>query len=183
MTAPGRRWRKWACRSDGAAVVEFALIAPVLVLLYLGGYEAAQAISTFRKLTDATAQLANIEASEPTTSSAARIQSAMAASTQVMSPFDTTRLSIAVTAIQTDASGAATVTWSQRYQGGAVHPKAAIWILPAALATPNTAYIYVETQYQYNTTLGASYFGNLIPMADKLYMSPRNGPAINCSDC
>lgn len=36
------------------AAIEFALLVPVLLLMYLGGYELTQALSTYRKLTDTT---------------------------------------------------------------------------------------------------------------------------------
>ena len=44
----------------GATAVEFALLLPFLLLLYLGGFELTQALSTYRKLTDTTAELASI---------------------------------------------------------------------------------------------------------------------------
>ncbi len=172
----------WWRESRGAATVEFALILPLLALIWLGGFEAAKAVSTYRKVTDATAELANV-AAQYTAITKAETMSVMAAATQIMSPYSTTSLTVVLSQIQTDDTGACTVSWSEGYQGGAPLTPGAQWPLPASLKIPDTAYILVQTAYPYQTSVGSNYLGPSIPMRGQLYMSPRQIASITCSDC
>ena len=80
---PLRALRAWLADRRGVAAVEFALIAPVLLTLTLVGYETAMALSTYRKLTDTTVEMANV-AAQYTTMSASDVSTVMNASAQIM---------------------------------------------------------------------------------------------------
>lgn len=162
---------------DGATAVEFALLLPFLLLLYLGGYELTQALSTYRKLTDATTQIANIVA-QYTTMSALDVTSVCQASTQIMAPNSATGLKIVVTEVSTDANKNATVTWSQAYNGGTAYTAGASWTLPTGLAMASSSYVLVQTSYVYSPTIGAAYVPS-ITMSNKIYMLPRQSTTIN----
>lgn len=178
------RWRR---DSRGAATVELAVILPVLVILWLGSFEAFLAVSTYRKLEDATAQLTNVAAQFPAINQA-EATSTMAAASQIMSPYSTTNLQIVMSEIQTDSKGAGTVTWSVGYQGGTALTKGSSWTLPASLQVPSTqtmtvAYILVQTLYPYQTSVGSMYLGPTYNLTGQLYMSPRQVASIPCTDC
>ncbi len=178
------RWRR---DPSGAATVELAVILPVLVILWLGSFEAFLAVSTYRKIEDATAQLTNVAAQFPAITQA-EATSTMAAASQIMSPYSTTNLQIVMSEIQTDGKGAGTVTWSVGYQGGTALTKGSSWTLPASLQVPSTktmtvAYILVQTLYPYKTTVGSMYLGPTYNLTGQLYMSPRQVASIPCTDC
>ena len=71
MRAGGRiaLWARWKSDERGLALVEFALMLPVMLVLYLGAYEASQAVGAYRKLSDTTVELANVVAQYTTMSS------------------------------------------------------------------------------------------------------------------
>ena len=163
-------------------MTEFAIILPILVLIWLGGFEASNAVTTYRKLTDTTSELANI-ASRGVTTNKAELQTIMGATAQIMTPYPTSNLEIVVSEIQTDVNSVATVTWSQSYNNATAHQKGASWTLPAALSGPSLSYILVESTYSYQATLGAPYIGTSIPMASQLYIPPRQVPSLPCADC
>jgi Flp pilus assembly protein TadG len=179
----------WRGDTRGAAAVEFALLLPVLVALYLGGFETLRLVSTYRKVCDTTAQLANITAYSDTVAKA-DLQISMAAAAQIMAPYSTSKLEIVASEIQVVSSSSATVTWSQAWKGGSAYPagehaKGSTWTLPPALAAApaDTYYILVQTSYAYTTLLGGHYIGFNIPLANQLYMSPRSITKIKCTDC
>jgi Flp pilus assembly protein TadG len=164
-------------RADkGVAAVEFALVLPFLLLLFLGGWELTNAASTYRKVTDTTAQLADI-VSQYTSMSSTDVNSVFSATTQIMYPDTTNNLQIVLSEISTNANNVATVTWSQAYNGGAPLTAGSSFTLPSGLALPNTSYIYVQSSYMYTPTIGSMYISN-IPMKTSLFVLPRETSSI-----
>ena len=79
MKAPLRKGSIFAKADGGSIAVEFALIAPMLLLLLLGGAGISGTVATWRKLCDTTAQLSNVTA-QFTSMQAADAQGVLAAS-------------------------------------------------------------------------------------------------------
>jgi len=183
MATVGDFAKRWRRDPRGSATVELAVILPVLVILWLGSFEAFLAVSTYRKLEDATAELANVASQFDPAISKAEATSTMAAVAQIMAPYSTTNLSIVMSEIQTDGAGHGTVTWSLGYQGGTPLARNSSWTLPASLMVPTTAYILVQTSYPYQTTVGQMYLGPTYNLTGQLYMSPRQVANLPCPDC
>ena len=74
-------WRELRRDKGGVAAVEFALIVPIVIVVYALGFELAQASTVYRKLTDTTVQLANVT-SQYTTVGAPDLTNIFGASTQ-----------------------------------------------------------------------------------------------------
>lgn len=174
-----RRGRLWAALRDrrGVAAVEFALLMPVYLLLYLGGFEVSQAVAIYRKLSDTTVELANIT-SQYTTMSKTDVNSVEAASAQIMAPYSTSGVAIVVSEISTDASSHATVSWSVPYNGATALTAGAAYTLPSGMITASTSYILVKTTYTYTPSIGSAFIGS-IPMTDQIYMLPRQSTSIS----
>ena len=165
----------------GVAVVEFALVVPVLLALYVGGFAVSNSAATSRKVTDTTAQITNV-AAQFTSMQASDAQGLMAAASQIMSPYNTSALSEVLTLVGVDGNGKATVTWSQAYNGGAALAKGTPVTLPTNIAQPNMSIIWVQTAYFYNPTVGVN-FVPPIHLAAQLYAIPRSSVSIPCANC
>jgi Flp pilus assembly protein TadG len=165
----------------GAVSVEFALVLPLMLTLYLGGFATSEAVTTWRKLNDATAQLGNV-AAQFTTMQASDAQGVMAAAAQIMSPYSTTNLAEVMTLVSVSAAGAATVTWSQAYNGGLPLAKGAPVTLPTGLVQAGMSVLWVQTSYTYSAGAGGSYVPP-ITMTNQIYAVPRSSTSIPCSDC
>lgn len=160
----------------GAAAVEFALVVPTLLLFYLGGFEACDAVASYRKLADTTVELANV-ASQYTTMSATDVQTVFNASAQIMAPYSSSNLTIVLSEVTTNAAGNATVTWSQAYNGASPLVVGSAVTLPNGFATPSTSYLYVQTAYTFTLITGWA-FRSAPPMADSIFMLPRQSSSI-----
>ena len=156
--------------------VEFAVVVPIMLIAYLGGYETTQAIATYRKLGDTTAELANIIA-QYTSMSATDVSTVMNASAQIMAPYPTSNLKIVVAEIGTDASNAATVKWSCAYNGGTALVANSSVTLPTGMATASTSYILVTTAYAWQPLTQVA-FHSALNLSSKIYMLPRQSPSI-----
>lgn len=173
--------RRFSRAERGSIAVEFALIAPMLVLLLLGGAGLSGTVATWRKLCDTTAQLGNVTA-QFTSMQAADAQGVLAASAQVMSPYSTTDLTEVMSLITVDNNGNATVTWSQAYNGGTALAKGSPVTLPTKLVMPGMSVISLKTTYPYTPLVGAGFVPS-ITMVDQLYTVPRSSASIPCSNC
>jgi Flp pilus assembly protein TadG len=174
----GRRsWRDLFAQAGGVAAIEFALVIPLVIIVYAGGFEIVQAATVNRKLTDTTVQLANVT-TQYTSVASADLNNIFAASSQIMAPYPTSSLTIVVSEIQTDASSHGTVAWSQGYPTGTpCLAKNSAVTLPAGFASPSSFYVLVQTTYSYAPTIGSA-FVHTIPMTDQIFMVPRQSTQI-----
>jgi Flp pilus assembly protein TadG len=178
------RWSRAVSDDRGAAFVEFALIFPLLIVLYAVGFEICQAATVNRKLTNTTVQLANI-LSQYTTVTKSDISTIMNASSETMSPFANSALGIVVTEVNIDANGNATIGWSEAYSSGVAFQGTALTTPPSAPAsflTPSSSYIVVQSTYAYTPVIAGS-FMQPMTLTSHSYMLPRDSGSIPCSDC
>ena len=159
----------------GVSAVEFAILAPLMVGLYLSGVEISEGISIDRKVTLTAGAMANL-ASQSSTISNADMTNILNASASVLAPYSTSKLKIVVTCLDIDANGAAKVKWSDTYQGTARSVGSTVTI-PSALAVPNTSLVLSEVTYSYQPTVGHTITGTLT-LSDKMYLSPRQSATI-----
>jgi Flp pilus assembly protein TadG len=156
--------------SRGVSSVEFAMLLPLMITLYLGAVEISQGVGIDRKVTLTTRTVADL-ASQVSTISNTDMTNLLAASSSVISPYDTTRLQVVVSRVDVDANGSAKVVWSDT-QGGTARTVGASVTLPSALAVAHTSLIWSEVSYSYRPTIGYVITGTL-NLSDQLYMRPR----------
>ena len=160
----------------GVAAVEFALMAPMLILACFGSFEVFQAAAAYRKLCSTTVELATVT-SQYTTMSANDVSNVMNATSQIMTPFATQNLSIVLSEISTNSLNHATVTWSQAYNGGSALTPGASVTLPSSLSQSSTSYILVQTTYAWSPLVTGT-IGS-IQMTDQIYSLPRQSGSIS----
>ena len=165
-----RRIAQLQCDERGVSAVEFALLLPLMVTLYLGSVEISQAISADRKVTMTSRTVADL-ISQVSSINNAGMTDVLSASSSVMSPFTTTTLKVTVSSVSVDANGRATVDWSDSL-GGTARTKGSTVTLPSALNIANTSLIWSEVSYVYTPAVGYLITGSLT-LKDQLYMAPR----------
>ena len=154
----------------GVSAVEFAMLLPLMLSLYLGAVEISQGISADRKVTLTTRTVADLVSQVSSINNSNMSNSLNAAST-VMAPFGSSNLKVVVSSITVDSSGKATVAWSDTLNGTA-RSKGSSVTLPAALNIANSSLILSEVQYAYKPTIGYLISGTLT-LKDQIYMRPR----------
>jgi Flp pilus assembly protein TadG len=158
----------------GVSAVEFAMLLPLMVALYLGGVEISSAVAIDRKVTLVARTLADL-VSQATNVSSTDVTNILGASAAIVQPYDDTKLKITVSSVKIDSQGKATVSWSDSKNGTARAVGSTV-TLPATLAVANTSLIWAETQYGYTPTIGYVITGTK-NLTDQIYMRPR------LSDC
>jgi len=163
----------------GVSAVEFALLAPMMIGLYLGGVEVSEGISVDRKVTLAAGAVANL-AAQTATLSTTDMTNVLDATTTIMAPYSAGPLKITVSCINIDANKVATVKWSVTRNGTV---KSGSVTLPTALQVANTQLLFGEVSYTYTPTVG-HVIKSAINLSDTMYMAPRiSAPKYNGTAC
>jgi len=160
----------------GVAAVEFAIVLPFMLALYIGGIELGDAMAIEVKVTDTAHILADIT-SQNTSINNATMTAILGASSQTIAPYSASNLVVTVSEVSTDASGVATVTWSDSLQG-TPRPVGQSITLPSSLAgQANISLILGEVSYSYTPQLGYAITGT-VGLSDSYYLFPRNSNSI-----
>jgi Flp pilus assembly protein TadG len=165
---------RWAGRfirdTHGVSAVEFALLLPLMLTMYLGGSEVASAVATSRKVTLVSRTVADLT-SQSSSITDASMTNILNASAAVIAPYASSKLKVTVSEVKIDANGAATVVWSDTL-GGTARPAGSSVTLPAGLKVANTWLIWSEAEFNYEPTFGSGLTGSLA-LKDRMYMRPR----------
>ncbi len=155
---------------DGVSAVEFAMLLPLMLTLYLGTVEISQAVGIDRKVTLTSRTVADL-ASQVSTISSSDMSNILSASSAVITPYDATKLKVTVSEVSIDGNGNAKIVWSCTL-GGTAHSVGSSVALPAALNVANTSLIWGEAAYAYKPAIGYVVTGTL-NLSDQIYMRPR----------
>jgi Flp pilus assembly protein TadG len=114
-----QRLRRMRLAEEGAAAVEFALILPIMLLVYIGSVEASALISMDRRVQSVAGTLGDLVARSDKNISAATLTDYFRAARGIMTPYSADDLRQVVTQVEVDDDGTATVVWSRQYVDGA----------------------------------------------------------------
>ena len=179
ITRMRRILERFAGDRRGVSAVEFALLAPLMITLYVGCAEVSDGVGADRKVSLTAAALANLS-SQVTTISTSDMTNILDASSAIIAPYSTTQLTITLTCINVDANKNATVKWSVTRGGTA---RSGSITIPTALAVANSQLLFGEASFQYRPTVGYTVTGTL-NLSDRMYMSPRiTAPVYNNVAC
>lgn len=155
---------------SGVSAVEFAMLLPLMLTLYLGSVEVSQGIAADRKVTMTARAVADLVSQSATVNNAA-MTNILAAASAVMAPYDVNQAVVTVSVVAIDANGKATVSWSDSLNG-TPRTKGSAVTLPPALLVPNTSLVWGEASYNYTPVIGYVISGTLT-LKDQIYMRPR----------
>jgi Flp pilus assembly protein TadG len=171
----------------GVAAIEFAVILPFMLVLYIGGVELGDGLAIQVKVTDTTHIVADLVTQQTTSTTKATIDTILGASSATIAPYSSppysaTNLIVTVSEVSTNASGVATVTWSDSLNG-TKRPAGQAMTLPASIAgQANISLIFGEVSYNYTPNLGYNIVGT-VKISDSYYLFPRNSASIACVGC
>jgi Flp pilus assembly protein TadG len=163
----------------GVSAIEFALIAPLMMLLMFGAAEVSQAVSVDRKVTLAASTLGDLAAQTDrvTCTNLAQIANV---TRSVFQPYTATNPSLVVASVALDA-GTPKVEWSQEIDGSGgcanVDNSHTLKVgntvaVDTGLFATDGGVVVGEVTLQY-TSLGTSFLSNTTTMRERFYFRPR----------
>lgn len=168
--------RRFGRETRGVSAVEFALIAPFMILLYLGAVEVSLALSIDRKITSVSSALADLVAQDDIITDD-EMTDILNAGAVIVAPFPTEPLQIRITSVFMASDESVEVTWSDAMgtsplaEGGSV-------AMPQGVLDRNRSVIMVEVDYQYDTMF--SQLGvNQFDISEVFYLRPRRSIVVS----
>ena len=173
-------WRSFRKNKRGAAAVEFALIAPAMMLLYSGLVELCQAMIAERKANHVASAVGDLVAQAETVSTT-DLTDIFTIGNTIMAPYPTTSLQMRITSVTANASGTPKVDWSRGSGGYAALTPGATVALPLTLNSGESV-VMSEAKYQYTSVLHYV-LPNALNYAEVFYLRPRRSDQVTCASC
>ncbi|HPE31702.1 MAG TPA: pilus assembly protein [Parvularculaceae bacterium] len=174
--------RAAACR-EGLAATEFALLSPILVIMFFGVLEASDAMTINRRVALASNTLADLVAqSEEVTGT--DIDNLIEGVLEILEPNDTSVVSIKITSVIADADGDPVVHWSRDQSGAEPYGEGTDFTKltdPDVLSTSGSL-IVVEMSYPYTPQITHRVLGGPITFTRETIRWPRLAPRVQMCD-
>src|SRR5918912_443427 len=161
-----RRAEAFLASGEGVAAVEFAMVLPVMVLMYLGMTELTFAVNTDRKVTLLSRTLADLTG-RATSMSTSEMDAIFGASLAVMAPYNGANVKMIVSSIVVKDTGQVsngqpvlkgTVCWSVA-KGPGNPPglaKGTVVTIPDGFQTADSSFIRADVSIDYTPVFGSS---------------------------
>lgn len=177
LHAAGRRlWRA----EGGAAAVEFVLIAPVLIALYLGATELMVGYRAQQKVQTAAAVVSDLVGREETLTKA-DIGGLFNVAERIIFPHDPAHLAVRVAIVEEKGDKTPVVVWSQSTDGRGPPSAETLAKFPHFSEARDDVGIVVETWYDY--TPFSAVFDDPFQLTGLSIWKGRQSRIVECSDC
>lgn len=169
--------RRFGADRDAAVAVEFALILPVMLTLYIGCVSVTEALNIDRKVIQAAYTVADLTArAEKKEVTDADIGEILDAAEAVIVPYSSDRLTVTVTSVEIDADGKAKTLWrATKSKDGTEITDQSVDVtskIPDALKKSGTGLVWGEVSYNYEPAIGYVISGE-INLYERTFMRPR----------
>lgn len=179
MTRPAGR-KSLVRDTAGTALTEFAIILPVMLALYLGGFQVADAASCSRRVTITSRSMADL-VSQYALLDPATLKAIINSSQQMMAPYRPADTKVRISQVAIDVNGKASVAWSDSSANttALTVSQDVTASIPVALRIPNSWIILSEVSYPYSVTWAGQ---GAITLRQQAIMLPRRSSSVTLSN-
>jgi len=172
--------RAFTSEKQGVAAVEFALILPIMLLIYLGTAEASRAISYHNRIVTIASSIGDLVAQEQNDISLSRLRDYFSATQTIIAPYSTTGVTQIVTSVYVRPNGSTRVEWSFRQNGSRGYNTGSSFSLPANIRNVSRDNYVIVSEASLNYQPMVNYiFPSGIQFYQKFYNLTRGNNGIN----
>jgi Flp pilus assembly protein TadG len=180
----GRRAHASAVRligdNNALAAVEFAMILPVMLVLFFGTVEFSSGVAIDRKVNLVAHTLSDLTSQSPVTGIVdTELTNWFNVGTRMMYPYSPTPLNAVISELYVDVNtGIAYVQWSKAFQGAKAWTAGTQLPIPSTLAVKGSYLILSEVKYTYTPTVLYATLPASIPLSADGYTRPRQSSCV-----
>lgn len=176
---------------SGLAAVEFAMIVPLMLVLFLGMVEFSTGVAVDRKVTLVARTLSDLTSQTTSSVDDAALTTYFAASASILTPYDVTPVNPTISEIYVDKNGVAKIQWSKSATVGSSggspvvtlqasgHNAGDVVSIPSSIAIPDSWLIWSEVNYNYKPGFRYMISSAGITLHDESYTRPRYTPCVD----
>lgn len=162
---------------SGVSAVEFALIAPILIMTYLALAELTLSMMAGRRTSHLAATIGDLAAQSETLTDA-NVADLWEIGTSMLRPFATgTDLKVRLTCVTMGADNVARVDWSDGHNIAEYADGSTIATVTTDQISAKESLVITEVEYDYTSPIGKFLPGEKT-FKDTFYHHPRNGTAV-----
>ncbi len=185
MKAALRLIRSFLRDRRAVSAIEFAIVVPVLLVLYLGATDLADGLDVNKKVSRSASVVADLVARQFSIAPA-DLDDMFAIGATTLLPYRRSQPHIRITAIQVQGTAAKNnlepkVLWSRSNTAGMADNAGDPADLPKALIAETAFYVRVDVELDYSP-INAWVFKSL-PMRETYFLAPRYTNSIPCASC
>ena len=177
--------KRFASDGRGVSAIEFALVAPVLILLYLGMAELTLGMMASRRVSHLASTIGDL-AAQSQTLTPTNITDLWAIGSNMLAPnpTDGTSLRMRLTSVtmSSDKTPKAVVDWSQASNLAEYEKKKELSSITTKQISPGESLILTEVEYSYASPLGNLFKSGTV-FKETYTHHPRNGAQVTCPLC
>jgi TadE-like protein. len=170
----------------GVGAVEFALIAPVLIVLYIGSLEISVAMSVNKKIARAASTVADL-VTQQTTVNKDFLLSMVDVAKSVITPFKADGLKVRVIGIKIDGAGKPKVAWSWDETNKPVYAVGSDISIPAELVLNDSFLVRTDVAMDYQMLMILPALKDVqiktLKMSKTYHLRQRIADDVSCSNC
>ncbi|MBO0140958.1 pilus assembly protein [Agrobacterium sp. Ap1] len=178
--------RRFAADVRGIGGVEFALIAPLLLFLYITSFELTIGLSVSKRVTRTASTVADLvtQQAKVTTSD---LQQMTSVANAIFTPYQPQNLKMKITGVTIDASSNPTVAWSWAQDGSRPYSNGSAVNVPTDMRSASTFLVRAEVSVTHQLLM---FMPGLMPSSlqtitlnREFYYRQRVGTSITCDGC
>ncbi len=185
LRALGQTFKRLKQDKQGVGAVEFAIIFPLLLALYITAFELTIGFSVYKRATRAAGAIADL-ASQPQTVNKAYLNTMEDVAAGIFVPYATTGLTLKISGIQVDANKIAKISWSWDQDDKRPYAVNSIVNIPDNLRQPNAFLVHAELTIPHTLLMFMSSVSTSIrpiTIGRDYYFAKREADPITCGDC
>lgn len=183
-----RKFERFLRDRSGVGAIEFAILFPILVMLYIGAFEITVGLSVAKRAARAAGAVADLVTQQKTVTKSA-LQQISAVAPAIFLPFNTEDMQIKLTGVTIDAGSNPKVMWSWANDSTTAPygANSSVANIPADMKKANSFLVKADLSIPYKMfAFGPSFLpGDLqtLTIRRTYYYRQREGDNVPCGDC
>jgi Flp pilus assembly pilin Flp len=178
-----RRSNKLRRDKSGVAAIEFAMIVPIMVMLFFGTVEFSQALTVDRRVAQIASTMADLVAQYDKLTYA-QVDNIHIVAKSLISPYPDGPLKVGIWNLKKTGTAQPAVDYGKPYGGFSPNRVGSTYAetVPPGLLDDQAAGVFVcvvlaEVEYAFTPTIG-QWLTNGITLKEKFYLKPRKSPCV-----